>query len=206
MIKNIIFDLAGVVLNLNLERDTRELNNVGLPDFEGCLKNPGIMSALVPYINGLSSPEEFLKAIRPYCSEDVKDEDIFWSMDAVLDDIPRERLEMLVELRKHYKVYLLSNLYPSAWAHTLKQFEKNGFTTEQCFDKIFLSYEMQLAKPDPRIFQQVFDETGIDPDETVYFDDTRENIVAGNAMGLHSYLVEMNQLEKCCEVLSPLTL
>lgn len=189
MIKNIIFDLAGVILNLNLERDTKELHNIGLPDFAACVKNPGIMNAIIPYLNGLCTPEELLKAARPFCRPDVTDEEIFWAMDAVLDDIPVERLQMLVELRKKYKVFLLSNLYEKAWNHTLKQFEKGGFTPEQCFDKIFLSYEMQLAKPDPRIYKQVFEETGINPDETAYFDDSRENIEAGNTLGMHSFLV-----------------
>ncbi len=195
MIKNIIFDLAGVILNLNLKRDTEALLGAGLPDFEGCLKNPAIVNAIVPYINGLCTKEEFLKAARQVCREDATDKEILWAMDAVLDDIPAERLQMLVDLRKKYRVFLLSNLYVSAWEHTLRQFDKAGFTPEQCFDRVFLSYEMQLAKPDPRIFQQVFAETGINPDETVYFDDSRENITAGTALGLHSFLVPMNQLE-----------
>lgn len=199
MIKNIIFDLAGVILNLNLERDTEALLNVGLPDFAGCLKNQAIADALIPYINGLVGEEEFLCAIRPFCNKDATDKDILWAMDAVLDDIPKERLLMLTELRKKYRVYLLSNIYEKAWDHTLRQFEKNGYTTDDCFDKVFLSYEMQLAKPNPQIFRQVFDETGIIPDETVYFDDSHENILAGKALGLNAYLVDMNNLEEVIE-------
>lgn len=202
MIKNIIFDLAGVILNLNLERDTEALLSVGLPDFDGCVKNKDIANAIVPYINGLVSEEEFLRTVRPFCNEDATDKDILWAMDAVLDDIPRERLLMITELRKKYRVYLLSNIYEKAWNHTLRQFDKNGFTTDDCFDRVFLSYEMQLAKPDPRIFQQVFAETGINPDETVYFDDSKENIFAGKAIGLNACLVEMNNLEGVIETVN----
>ena len=196
MIKNILFDLAGVILNLNLERDTQALLSVGLPDFAGCLKNPAIVNALLPYLNGLCTEEEFLRAARPFCREDATDEEILWAMDAVLDDIPQSRIEMLLELRKKYRVFLLSNLYEKAWAHTIRQFEKNGHEPDDCFDHIFLSYEMNLAKPDPRIYEQVFQETGINPDETVYFDDSRENVEAGLALGMKAVLVEMNHLEK----------
>lgn len=194
--KNIIFDLAGVILNLNLERDTKALLSVGLPDFAGCVKHPGIVAALLPYLNGLCTKEAFIEAARPFCREDVTDKEILWAMDAVLDDVPLERIEMLLELRKKYRVFLLSNIYVDAWQHTVKQFEKHGYKPEDCFEHLFLSYEMNLAKPDPRIYQQVFAEAGINPDETVYFDDSRENIEAGKALGMHSYLVKMNQLEE----------
>lgn len=195
MIRNIIFDLAGVILNLNIERDTEALVAAGLPNFSDCHKNPGLMKPLLDYLNGLMPEEEFFVAIRPFCKEGVSDEEILWAMNAVLDDVPRERLLMLKQLRKKYKVYLLSNIYDRAWEHTLNQFEKAGISTDECFDHLFLSYEMGLAKPDPRIYQAVFEQTGIKPEETAYFDDAPENIKAGAALGLDARLVEMNKLE-----------
>lgn len=199
MIKNIIFDLAGVIINLNLERDTAALNSVGLPDFAGCIANPDIAAPMLAYLNGLSSAKEFLHDIRPFCNAEATDADILWSMDAVLDDIPASRLQKLVDLRKQYRVFLLSNLYEVAWTLTLKEFERNGFTPSQCFDKVFLSYEMHLAKPDPEIYKRVVAETGINPDETAYYDDSRDNIESARALGFHSILVPMNCLESVLE-------
>ena len=195
MIKNIIFDLAGVILNLNIERDTEALHAIGLPDYMGCLARPEICNPACAYLNGLTSAQVMCDAIRPYCRPDVRDEEIIDAMDAVLDDIPRSRLELLVELRQRYRIFLLSNLYETAWDHTLREFERNGFTPEQCFEEVFLSYELGLAKPDLRIFQHVIQKTGIDPAETLYLDDTRENVDGGQAAGLHAHLVPMNQLE-----------
>lgn len=196
MIKNIIFDLAGVVLNLDIERDTEALNAVGLPDFVGCLNDPAIATPMVAYLNGLKSREDFCREMRPVCRPGVTDAELLWSMDAVLADIPAARLDHIVELRKTHKVYLLSNIYDSAWQHAVKQVEQAGFTLDECFDHLFLSHEMQLAKPDPRIFQAVIDHTGLLPEETLYFDDTKSNIEMGNSLGFRSVLVPMNRVEE----------
>lgn len=195
MIKNIIFDLAGVVMNLNLQRDTEALIGVGLPDFEGCLAREEIFRPILDYVNGLISADEFLGKIRSQCSADATDQQILYAMDAVLDDIPKQRLERIIAMRKHYRVFLLSNIYDVAWRHAVGEIEKAGYSVEDCFERVFLSYEMSLAKPDPRIFQAVIDATGIVPEETLYYDDSRSNIEAGNKMGFHSVLVPMNQLD-----------
>ena len=199
MIKNIILDLAGVVLNLNLERDTKALHDVGLPDYKDCLQCPDIIIPMSSYLSGLLPTEDFLKRIRPFCHQEATDEDILWSMDAVLDDIPKSRLTRITELRKKYKVYLLSNIYEAAWNHTLQQMRKHGYEPSDCFDQLFLSYEMKLAKPDPLIFYRLFQETGLNPEETVYFDDTEENLKIGAELKLYTCLVPMNQLEDCLE-------
>lgn len=195
MIKNIIFDLAGVVLNLNLERDTKALNAAGLPDFENCLKNKELVKPLMAYLNGLVSVEVFLKTIRPFCRPDATDEEILYAMDAVLDDIPASRLELIKQLGEKYRVFLLSNIYDSAWQHTVREMKRQGYEVSDCFEKAFLSCEMMLAKPDPAIFKQVVKETGIVPEETVFVDDTRSNVLAANELGFNSYVVEMNKLE-----------
>lgn len=199
MIKNIIFDLAGVLLNLNVERDTLALQAVGLPDWMGCMAKPDLMRPLNLYLNGLIGQTEFLPMIRPFCRPDATDAEILYSMDAVLDDIPASRLQRLVELRKRYRVFLLSNLYDTAWEYTCREFARQGFTFEQCFDQTFFSQQMHLAKPDPKIYQAVFDATGILPEETIYFDDSRENIEGGKKVGLHAVLVPMNQIETLAE-------
>ena len=199
--KAIIFDLAGVILNLNLERDTKALNDAGLPDFAGCLSDETIRVPMLAYLNGLSSVDEFCRNLRPKCRAGITDEEMLWAMDAVLDDIPQSRIDMLLSLRKKYKVYLLSNIYDAAWKHAEKEIERHGFRVADCFERTFLSHEMQLAKPDPRIFQAVIDATGIKPEETYYFDDTKENIDMGAKLGFHSILVPMNQLESVTGIL-----
>ena len=192
---NYIFDLAGVIINLDIERDTKALNYIGLPDFEGCLKQPEIAVPTLAYLNGLMPEQEYCETIRPVCRQDVTNEEILWAMDDVLDIIPESRIDMLMELRKEHKVYLLSNIYDRGWQIATEAFRKHGVEPEDCFDKLFLSHAMQLAKPDPRIFQAVIDATGISAEETLFFDDSRSNIATAKAMGFQAHLAPINKLE-----------
>lgn len=201
MIKNIILDLAGVVLNLDLERDTEALRSIGLPDFDECLRRPEIFQPMLKYLNGLSDAGNFLDEMHKMCHPEATGQQILDAMDAVLADVPKQRLERIVALRKHYRVFLLSNIYETAWQYAVGEIEKQGYTLADCFDEVFLSYEMRMAKPDPQIFLSVVEATGILPEETLYFDDSRENVEVGNRLGFVSHLVEMNQLEKKLEKL-----
>ena len=144
---NYIFDLAGVIINLDLERDTKALNYIGLPDFEGCIRQPEIAVPTLSYLNGLMSEQDYCDTIRPLCREGITDEDILWAMDDVLDTIPKSRIQMLLELRKHHKVYLLSNIYDRGWKIAKNAFRKHGVEPEDCFDQLFLSTSYSLPNP-----------------------------------------------------------
>lgn len=195
MIKNILLDFAGVIMNLNMERDTKSLLAAGLPDWEGCMKNIQLKNVLLSYLNGLMTWEDFLPAIKPFCKADVTEQEIFDAMHDVLDDVPASRVEWILSLREKYKVYLLSNISEDSWTICKERFEASGHTLEECFDKVFLSYELRLAKPDKRIYQAVENATGLVPIETLYYDDSIENIDAGHHRGYRCIHVIMNNLE-----------
>ena len=87
--------------------------------------------------------------------------------------IPTFKLDLLLELRKKYVVYLLSNTNEIHWQWScLHAFRYKAFRAEDFFEHIYLSYEMKMAKPDADIFQKVLDETGILPNETLFIDDS----------------------------------
>ncbi len=195
MIKNILFDFAGVIMNLNLERDTKSLLAVGLPDWKGCMADAELRNVLLQYLNGLMTWNDFVPAIKPFCKEDVTEEKLYDAMNDVLDDVPPSRVDWILSLKRKYKVYLLSNISKESWKICKERFEASGHTLEECFDEVFLSYEMQLAKPDDSIYKAVEKATGLVPIETLYYDDTAENIEAGERLGYRCISVIMNQLE-----------
>ena len=195
-IRYLLFDLAGVLLNLDIEADTRALHSVGLPDFEQCQKMPDLMRIVSLYLDGMIEADAFLPMVRPYCSSTATDEQILWSMDAVLGDIPVSRMQMLCRLRSQYKVYLLSNLNRKDWEYTKRLITNAGYSVEQLFDRTFISYQMQLAKPDPRIYQEVIRATGLNPAETLYMDDNSDNIRTGISLGFQCRQIKINHLEE----------
>lgn len=192
MVKNYVYDLGGVLLNYDLQRDTDALQAVGLPLYNQWKQYPELSRIANAYLNGLLPAPDFYQQIRPYCKSGVTDAEIEYSMTAVIADIPAERLQLLIELRQQgANVYLLSNINANTWQIALQGFQEAGYRVEDCFDRVFLSYEMQLAKPDPAIFRRVIEETGLFPTETVYYDDDARNIESARTLGFQAEWVEM---------------
>lgn len=203
--KNLIFDLGGVLINYDLAADTQALTDVGLPLYSQWAAHPELAAICNPYLNGLLSEPEFCERLRPHCRPGVTDEEMIWSMMAVMADLPASRLATLCELRRQgYRLLLLSNINERTWQYALSQFARAGYRVEQCFDDVFLSFEMGLAKPDVAIFSEVLRRAGIQAEDSLFLDDTRENIEAARSLGIESWLIPMNEAENRLEMLKDL--
>lgn len=195
MIRNLIFDLGGVLLNYDVDADTRALAEAGLPEYARWHEYPDLGQIADAYLNGLMADDEFCIRIDPYCKPGTSDETKLSSMQAVLADIPKGRLETLLKLREHFRIYLLSNINHLSWEYSLEQFKKAGISPDECFDRVFLSYKMGTAKPSPLAFMKVLDDTGSKAGETLFLDDSSENIAAAAAIGIMTCKVPMNSPE-----------
>lgn len=193
--KNIIFDLGGVIVNYDLEADTRALHAAGLPTYSECCDHPEINKIMNDFLNGLTPWEEYKVQIQPYCIPNISDEVLLAAMDDVMGEIPVSRLEQIIELRKSHRVYLLSNICEYTWKRIVVKLQRLGYAPEDLFDQIFLSYEMQLAKPGTHIYQAVIEATGIVPEETIFIEDTQANLDAAKTLGIQGIKVAMNRLE-----------
>jgi len=196
MIRNLIFDLGGVILNYDVEADSRALAQAGLPEYASWNRYPELGKVANLYLNGLISDAEFCTGIDPFCSAGTTDSMKLYSMQAVLADIPRERLEAIRALRGRYRIFLLSNINHLSWEYALEQFAKAGIDPSDCFDRLFLSYELGIAKPDGRIFHHVLETTGSLAEETLFLDDSSDNIRAARELGISACKVPMNSPEE----------
>lgn len=137
---------------------------------------------------GLITAAEFREKIRERIGKPVTDAQIDQAWNSFLVTIPTYKLDLLLNLRKNYIVYLLSNTNDIHWEWSCKHaFPYKGFRVEDYFEHIFLSFEMKMAKPDVAIFQKVLDDTGIDPHETLFIDDSPMNCRAAETLGIATY-------------------
>ena len=199
--RTLIFDLGGVLINYDLARDTEALASVGLPEYSEWANYPALSAITNAYLNGLIEEPEFCQRVRPFCRQGVTDQELVWSMMAVMADLPASRLEALIQLRKTHRLILLSNINQRTWQYALAQFTKAGYCVEDCFDEVFLSYEMKLAKPDTAIFEKVVQITGIVKKHTLFLDDTKANVESAKSIGINSWLVPMNHPEELLKIL-----
>jgi len=192
MIKNIVFDLGGVLVGLNRGACEEAFRRIGFNDFGKILNEYVQGGFFLEYEKGEISTEEFMDIVRSYIDpqirESVTDLQILGAMGAFLEDIPGYKLDYLIELKKRYRLFMLSNTNPIAIEIVRPLFLTKGIPLESYFDKLFLSYQMKLAKPDDVIFEKVIESAVICASETLFVDDSPLNIETAKRLGYKTLL------------------
>ena len=189
-IKNIIFDLGGVILNLDIPATSRAfvaLANHHPHKLEGLKTDLTYLKLEV----GDCSVKEFCEAVRQYYSVAPMDEQIIAAWNAMVQDIPVERLDFLLALKKKYRTFLFSNtnaIHLEYYnAYLLRNYGMPDLSP--CFEKVYYSHLMRLRKPEPASFLYILEDSGLVPEETLFVDDTAENIEA--ARNLHMQGIQL---------------
>ena len=179
-IKNIIFDLGGVLIDLDTDRCLREFKALGVSNVEELVNSThtaGVFSALE---HGKVSPAEFRDELRRLAGNpELTDAQIDNAWLSILLEIPQKKLDLLLRLNRKYRVFLLSNTNEIHFDWIRRtQFEKDGHRLSDYFEQCFLSHKMGLAKPEDEIFEEVINEAQIFARETLYIDDSEKNLNA----------------------------
>ncbi len=185
-IKNIVFDLGGVLLNIDPEQTNLAFEKLGIPDF----KNNYSLHKADPLFDNLetgkTTEQEFYNGIRHICNKDISDDDIRAAWNALLLDFRTGSLEWMEKNAARYNFYLLSNtnhIHHVAFTnHFKKQTGKHNF--DDYFTKAYYSHNVGLRKPDAAIFEFILNDAGITANETLFIDDLLKNIEAAAALNI----------------------
>lgn len=193
-IKNILFDFGGVIIGLNKQNAVNRFKEIGvdnIEDYLGEFRQEGIFLALE---EGKISREAFYKELQILADKKISESDMDSAWMAFLLDITEYKFQLLKDLRKKYKVYLLSNTNPiiMEWAQSSK-FSPSGENIEDYFDKCYYSFEVGCAKPDRGIFDHVLKDAGIKAEETLFLDDGPSNIRIAQELGFQTYLANQDE-------------
>lgn len=187
-IKNIVFDLGGVLINLDFDRALKAFKKAGFENIEEQLQSFNREGIFMQYELGNISSDEFRSAIREKANVALTDREIDDMWNLILVNIPHEKLKLILELRSKYMVYLLSNTNQIHWEYTCENaFTYHGFRVNDYFEETFLSFEMHLAKPDKTIFEKMLQDANLIPEETLFIDDSKANCKAAECVGIHAH-------------------
>ena len=193
-IKNVVFDFGVVLIDLDFQCCVDNFHRLGWKGFETELGISLKQGFLQKFELGLIEPSDFRESIREAIGTQVGDDDIDACWNSFLIGVPQSKLDMLLNLRQRFNVYLLSNTNSIHWDWSVKNvFNQNGHNIDDYFDGIFLSFAEHLAKPDKQIFQRVIDSTGIKPEETLFIDDLQQNCDTAAAMKFNTYKAEAHE-------------
>ena len=195
-IKNIIFDLGGVILDIDETIVYKELEKMGISTSE-LAQSKEFIDIMSKFDTGIYTAPTFRKKTKALLGlEKMTDQrfDAIWN--AMLLDIPRERIEAIEKVKKHYKIFLMSNsnvIHYDLYVRDLQlRFGYHEF--DELFNKSYFSFAEHLEKPDPRFFELILDHEGLSPEETLFIDDTAANIEVAKSLGIKTYHISREEL------------
>ena len=185
-IKNIIFDLGGVVIDLERERAAEAMIKLGIVEAENMLGDYAQKGILYLLEEGQVSDAEMFDSVLPLCHPGTTCTDIKNAFDKFLIDLPIERLKTFDKLRqKGYRLFVLSNTNPIMFDNWIANaFRQDGKNMQDYFDGIVVSFQEQACKPNPKIFTNLLERYNLNPEETIFLDDSKANCEAAEALGI----------------------
>lgn len=191
-IKNIIFDFGGVILDIDPQLTINEFVKLGFSGFDKLLTPAFSEEIIGKFERGILTPELFRNKLKEFLDLDVTDQQIDDAWNSLLYDIPRERIEVIEQVKKNYGIYLLSNsneIHYDLFVRDLQlRFGYREF--DELFHKAYFSFDLHLLKPNPEIYEFVMNQHGMVPEETLFIDDKEENIKAAHNLGLRTFCIK----------------
>ncbi len=198
MIRNIIFDMGGVILPMrSIEEPIRRFASIGLPEDKArrMFTLHGQSGIFLEIESGALTADEFLAAYKELTGYPATFNDIEWAWRGFVQDPPEERLGWLLRLKEEgYHTAMLSNTNPFLMHHCDSDaFSKDGHPISYYFHSTYYSYHLGACKPDPKAFLRMLDEGGYQAGECLFLDDAMHNVEAARHLGMHALHVPDNQ-------------
>lgn len=186
MIKDIVFDFGGVLIEIDTANALRKFNSLGLETPEKYLNSYKQEGAFYALENGDIDANEFVKELSELCNRELSYNDAYEGWMGFVVKVQNEYLQWLQRLRPRYRLSILSNTNPflQGWARS-SAFTPDGKSLDDLFDKLFLSYLMRCSKPSEEIYLKMLSEGNMKAEETLFVDDGAKNIEAARNLGIN---------------------
>ena len=205
-IKNVVFDLGGVLVGLDFDRCTAAFRSLGM-DAVAELINPCYPADMIGRLEhgDITFHEACDEMRRLSGTPEVTDAQIAWAYGQFLVRIPVAKLRQIDALRERgIRTCVLSNNNPASMKYIRRMFTADGKSMDAYFDAVYLSCELRELKPSEAIFRKMIAASGMRPEETLFIDDGQRNVEAARQMGFAVYMPAPGEdfthlLESLCE-------
>lgn len=188
----VIFDLGGVLLNLDYNRTAEAFKALGMTDFDLVYSQLKQTDLFDRFETGAISGFHFVNRLLDQLPMGTNANQVVHAWNAMILNFPKERMNWLREFSKENRIFLLSNtnsLHLEKVKRALKE-TTGSDDLESYFEKAYYSHELKMRKPNPEIFLKVCENHGLNPDRTLFIDDTLQHIAGAKAVGLQTIHLE----------------
>lgn len=191
MIKNIVFDFGGVIVDIDRDKAVEAFIKLGLADADTRLDKYHQTGIFQELEEGKLSADEFRKQLGELCGRELTMEETKQAWLGFFNEVNLHKLDYIKELHQSYPIYLLSNTNPfvMSWACSPDFSPRQKPLNDYC-DRLYLSYQIGYTKPAPQIFDFMIKDSGILPSETLFVDDGASNIRIGKELGFQTFQPE----------------
>lgn len=191
--KYLLFDLGGVIINLDVQRTINELAGLAKAD-AAPLKGRLDHEQFKQYETGAITDEAFRIFLKELLRYEGHDQVLDEAWNAMILDIPLERLQLLERLRKDYTLFLLSNTNTIHMKRVNERLTTHGVTSfDPFFDKQYYSHLINRRKPDADCYTFVLDDNQLDPEDVLFIDDNEDNIKGAANLGIQTLHINTPQ-------------
>lgn len=187
--RHIIFDLGGVIINLDIPATIHAFKALGASDFESIYTQLAQHDLFDGFDKGTISEQDFYRAFCDLTKLHIDFKTFETAWNAMLLDFPTHRLQLLQQLKPNYATFLLSNTnetHVRAFESILQK-EHGVSNLENYFQKVYYSCRMGMRKPDTEIFNHLLETQQLNPNETLFIDDSPQHIEGAKRCGIHAF-------------------
>jgi|SRR5690554_1898415 len=198
-VKNIIFDLGNVIVNLDMAATDNAFKKLSGTKYDEIMKALNETSFFQQYEMGKISTATFVSTLKEKIGGNTTANEVIDAWNAMLLDIPSIRYDILIEQKKKYRTFCLSNTNELhiKFLFNMLQKTKGLSNLDDFFERVYLSHEMGQRKPNANIFETVLKENNLIPSETLFIDDTAEHIAGAKQVAVKTFhLSEGRSLEQ----------
>lgn len=191
-IRHIIFDLGGVLLNIDYQLTEKAFQNLGVESFPEIYSQLRQTSLFDDFETGRIGKDAFFDQLRSIGNINCTDEQMTGAWNAMLLDFPKRRLQLLQQLRGGYDLLLLSNtneVHEQAFNKILYQ-DHSINNIALFFDKVYYSHKVGMRKPDAEVFERVLGDNGLSAEHTLFIDDSPQHVEGARKVGIQSIWLE----------------
>ena len=188
-IKNLLFDLGGVLLNIDYNKTADAFKLLGVKQFDKLYSQADANDLFESLETGKISEEDFYIIMKQHCSLNTTEEQIKMAWNEMLLNFRLESLNHLIKLKEKYNIFLLSNTNSIHLREFTKIFQKETGKSnlDDFFLKTYYSHVIKERKPYVVTYKNVLNDAGIKPEETLFIDDSIKNIEGAALAGLKVY-------------------
>lgn len=191
-IDNLIFDLGGVILTLDMPRAEERFTALGVKNYNELFRGGNVSSFFKDYEVGSINNEEFLASLKSLAGLPLNDDDLIDAWNAMLGYFPDERIALLKQLRNKYRLFLFSNTNALHLTEFRKRYATafNNDSFDDHFEKAYYSHLLGMRKPDKSSYEKIIEENRLNPSKTIFIDDSLANIEGAKSAGLHGIHIQ----------------